>query len=44
MKLGIIGLGYWGKHYIRIINNSERCTLTAICDINKDARSQNIII
>lgn len=40
MKLGIIGLGYWGKHYIRIINNSERCTLTAICDMNNDVLSK----
>lgn len=39
MKLGIIGLGYWGKHYIRIINNSERAKLTAICDMNLDALS-----
>jgi len=40
MKLGIIGLGYWGKHYIRIINNSERASLTAICDMNVDALSK----
>jgi methionyl-tRNA formyltransferase len=35
MNIGIIGIGYWGKHYIRIVNNNKTCTLKAISDINK---------
>ncbi len=34
MNIAIIGLGYWGKHYVRIVNNSNH-NLTAICDLNK---------
>lgn len=34
MKIGIVGLGYWGKHYVRIVGKSSRVNLTAICDNN----------
>lgn len=34
MNIGIIGLGYWGKHYVRIVNNSNH-NLIAICDLNE---------
>ncbi len=34
MNIAIIGLGYWGKHYVRIVNNSNH-NLTAICDLNE---------
>jgi predicted dehydrogenase len=35
MNVGLIGLGYWGKHYVRIINNSNRCKLVSLCDLNE---------
>ena len=35
MNISIIGLGYWGKHYVRIVNSSEH-KLTAICDLNEE--------
>jgi UDP-N-acetylglucosamine 3-dehydrogenase len=37
LKLGIIGLGYWGKHYVRLVNNNPRTKLVALCDLNKEA-------
>lgn len=36
MKIGIIGLGYWGKHYVRLINNNPTVKLVALCDINQN--------
>lgn len=36
LKIGIIGLGYWGKNYIRIVSQNKRVKLVAICDINDD--------
>lgn len=32
MKLAIIGLGYWGKNYLRIIDSYEEIELAAIVD------------
>lgn len=37
MNIGIIGLGYWGKHYIRIVSESKH-RLKAIC-----AKTQNTL-
>jgi len=37
LRLGIIGLGYWGKHYVRLITNNTRTKLTAICDLSEEA-------
>lgn len=36
-NVGLIGLGYWGKHYIRIINSNNKVNLQCICDLNEDA-------
>ena len=36
MNVGIIGLGYWGKHYVRLVNNNSKMNLIALCDINKN--------
>ena len=36
LNVGIIGLGYWGKHYIRIVLNSYNSNLVAICDTRND--------
>ena len=36
LRIGIIGLGYWGKHYVRIVSKSDRCHLTALCDVFED--------
>ena len=32
LKIGIIGTGYWGKHYVRILNNYNNVKLEVICD------------
>lgn len=40
ISLGIIGLGYWGPNYARILNELDRTRLAWCCDINKVALSK----
>ena len=37
VRLGIIGCGYWGKHYVRIANTLKRSECKIICDVSKIA-------
>lgn len=39
-NVGIIGLGYWGPNYARIISQLENVNLSWCCDINKIALSK----
>lgn len=34
LKVGLIGNGYWGKHYLRLISEHPDCELTLVCDTN----------
>jgi predicted dehydrogenase len=34
LRIGLAGLGYWGKHYFRLVNESEESSLVAIYDID----------
>lgn len=36
-NIGIIGLGYWGPNYARIVNQLDNINLSWCCDINKVA-------
>ena len=36
MNCAIIGLGYWGKNYYRILNSNENINLTAVVDSNQN--------
>jgi UDP-N-acetylglucosamine 3-dehydrogenase len=37
MNFGIIGIGYWGKHYIRILTSlSNKINLVALCEQNQE--------
>jgi predicted dehydrogenase len=36
MNFAIIGLGYWGKNYYRILNSNENINLSAVVDSNKN--------
>ena len=36
MNFAIIGLGYWGKNYYRILNSNENINLSAIVDSNQN--------
>ncbi len=40
LNLGIIGLGYWGPNYARIVSLLENVNLSWCCDINKVALSK----
>jgi predicted dehydrogenase len=37
INIGIVGVGYWGPNYSRVINDLENVNLTWCCDINKVA-------
>lgn len=32
LRVGVVGLGYWGKHYLRLVTQSQQGALAAICD------------
>jgi len=34
IRLGLIGLGYWGPNLARVMNQSPRCQFVACCDID----------
>jgi predicted dehydrogenase len=34
MKVGIIGLGYWGPNIVRVIQQSGNCNLAGVCDLD----------
>jgi predicted dehydrogenase len=36
-RLALIGLGYWGPNYARVLNELEQAELVWACDINEDA-------
>jgi len=36
IKIGLVGLGYWGPNLARVLNQSSRCQLTACCDGDGD--------
>ena len=36
MNYAIIGLGYWGKNYYRILNSNDNINLSAVVDSNQN--------
>ncbi len=34
IRVGVIGLGYWGPHLVRVLNGLPGCKVTALCDLN----------
>lgn len=34
IKIGLVGLGYWGPNLARVLNQSSRCVFTACCDVD----------
>lgn len=34
LRVGLIGLGYWGPNLARVLNQSPRCQFTACCDLD----------
>lgn len=36
IRVGIIGLGYWGPNLVRCFSDLENCKVTAVCDQNQD--------
>jgi predicted dehydrogenase len=34
MRIGVVGLGYWGPNLVRVLNQSTECTLAAVCDLD----------
>lgn len=36
LRIGIVGLGYWGPNLVRCFSDSEDCKVTAVCDRDYD--------
>ena len=36
IRVGIVGLGYWGPNLVRCFSGLENCKVTAVCDQNYD--------
>jgi predicted dehydrogenase len=34
VKVGLVGLGYWGPNLARVLNNNEHCEFVACCDLD----------
>ena len=34
IKVGLIGLGYWGPNLARVLNQTQRCEFAACCDLD----------
>ena len=32
VRVGVIGLGYWGPNLVRVLSNLDQCRITALCD------------
>jgi len=37
LRIGLIGLGYWGPNYARVVGELPECELITICDTSPDA-------
>ena len=37
INLALIGLGYWGRNYLRVLQNIEGIKLSYVCDSNPEA-------
>ena len=36
IRVGLVGVGYWGPNLARVLNQNRRCKFIACCDLNKD--------
>jgi predicted dehydrogenase len=36
LRVGVIGLGYWGPNLVRVLSGLPDCTVTALCDLNEN--------
>ena len=34
IKVGLIGLGYWGPNHARVLNQTPKCEFSACCDLD----------
>ncbi|ABF40082.1 oxidoreductase [Candidatus Koribacter versatilis Ellin345] len=34
LKVGLVGMGYWGPNLARVLNQSPKCEFVAACDLN----------
>ena len=38
VRLALVGFGYWGPNYARVLNDLPDAELTAVCDRSADRR------
>src|SRR6266581_7195526 len=34
IRVGLVGLGYWGPNLARVLNQARNCSLAACCDVD----------
>ena len=34
IRIGVIGLGYWGPNLVRVLDGLPGCNVTALCDLS----------
>lgn len=40
LRVGLVGLGYWGPNHARVLANNERCEFSACCDLDPGRRGK----
>ncbi|MDD5532819.1 MAG: Gfo/Idh/MocA family oxidoreductase, partial [Syntrophales bacterium] len=40
VRIGVVGYGYWGPKVVRNINDTDGARVTAVSDLNSDARKR----
>ncbi len=40
LRIGVIGLGYWGPNLVRVLSELPGCIVTALCDLNTNRLNQ----
>ena len=42
IRIGIIGVGYWGPNLVRSFNSIDDCRVTAVCDRDANRLKQTL--
>jgi predicted dehydrogenase len=37
VRVAVVGLGYWGPNFVRLLHELDGCELSAVCDVNEAA-------
>ena len=40
VRVAIVGMGFWGRNHLRVLNDIEKCEVVGICDIDEERLKQ----